>query len=239
MAHRKRQSTSLCKVSYKYCLFARHLYGNHDGLLYSICSPQVMGCSPNQHSTRWSCCSGNGFLDDVHSDSSEGVDGGSECHLDWSRWKSHWCREYHCGTCKIIWHQDHPISYATVPTVTRRRGILLQGSYQCSRIWDTPANISIYTTQCYKYVKTKLTCFYGGLFHESDFLLHNRSGNSSAEIWTIAALCDLDQATRCGYTVCTCMQSVHVCVQLHACRIIEIIKKKIYKEYVWCSIGIL
>jgi len=185
-----------------------------------------MGHSPDQYSTRWQCCSGNRFRDDMHSHSSEGVDGGSECHLDWSRWKSYWCREYHCGTCKNLWHQDHPISYATLPTVTRRRGILLQGSYQCSRIWDTPANISIYTTQCYKYVKTKLTCFYGCLFHESDFLLHNRSGNSSAEIWTIAALCELDQSTRCGYTVCTCMQSVHVCVQLHACRIIEIIKKE-------------
>jgi len=125
-------------------------------LTFLFYSPPVLGHSPDQYSTRWQCCRGNGICDDMYSDSSERVDGGSECHLDWSTWKSHWCREYHCGTCTHSWPCDQPITNTTSPTVTRGRAVLLQRSHQCPGIWDAPTKICIQTTRCYKYIDSMI-----------------------------------------------------------------------------------
>ena len=114
-------------------------------------SPRVLGHSPDQLSTRWLCCSGKGVCDDLHRNSSERTDSGSKDSLDWSRWKSHWCREYHCGTNKHLWPCEQSVPDTALPTVTGGRAILLQGHCHHPSNWDLPLNICIQGTSCDRY----------------------------------------------------------------------------------------
>jgi len=126
-------------------------------LTFLFYSPPVLGHSPDQYSTRWQCCRGKGVCDDMYSDSGERVDSTSECHLDWSRRKPHWCGEYHCGTCTDLWPCNQPVTDTILPAVTRGREVFLQSSYQCTTTWAASNKISIQTTGCDKYVSCIFT----------------------------------------------------------------------------------
>ena len=118
-------------------------------LLYPTYSSPSLGHSPDQHSTRRQCYSGERVCDDMHSNSGERTDSDPKSCVDWSGGKPHCDKEHHYGLRADLWPCDYQIPDTAFPAVIREREVLLHGSYQHIRIED---KIRIQRTNCSKYV---------------------------------------------------------------------------------------
>ena len=156
MVCRKRRWTSLCIVSRKPEAAANNKFMmvQLHYLCVSFCSSSSLGHSPDQHSTRQQCYSGERVCDDMHSNSGERTDGGSKSCVDWSRRKLHRCGKHYHGLCTDLWQYDCQFPDTAFPAVTLRRVVLLHCSCQYPWAWSTTTEISTQTSGCDKYITT-------------------------------------------------------------------------------------